>query len=68
MDKTFYTPKEVAALLGLNPITVYRWLNSGTLRGIRVGPKRWRIPRSEIDHILEPLPFDELPNTDQNEA
>lgn len=56
MDKTFYTPKEVAALLGLNPITVYRWLNSGILRGIRVGPKRWRIPRSEIDAILKVEP------------
>lgn len=53
MNKTFYTPKEVAALLGFNPITVYRWLNSGILRGIRVGPKRWRIPASEIERILQ---------------
>lgn len=52
----FYTPKETAKLLGVHYITVYRWLNDGTLRGIRLGPKLWRVPRSEIERMAQGQP------------
>lgn len=61
-NNTFYTPKEAAALLGVHQITVYRWLNDGSLRGVRLGPKLWRIPRSEIERMtqMEPETKDEV--------
>lgn len=55
-----YKVNEAAAALGVHPITVYRWLTDGIIKGVRVGPKLWRIPQSEIDRMR--VPFDEAPS------
>lgn len=52
-DETFYTPREAAHILGVDRATIYRWLEIGVLRGIRVGPRNWRIARREIKRLLE---------------
>ena len=53
MDSTgkLYTPVEVAAILQISTRTVTRWLRDGTLKGIKTGPRLWRIPSSELIRI-----------------
>ena len=55
-NPTYYKVREAAALLGVSPLTVYRWLRDGTLRGVRIGPKLLRIPRSEIERMAQGRP------------
>jgi excisionase family DNA binding protein len=38
----YYTPEEVAQELRVTRRTVYEWLTSGRLRGMRAG-NRWRV-------------------------
>jgi len=45
------TAEEVASYLRVAPNTVYRWLRSGKLAGIKIG-KEWRISRPELDAFL----------------
>lgn len=50
-----YTPNQVAALLQVSVPTVKRWLLSGELPGIKMGPAgHWRI-RSDVlqDYLLK---------------
>jgi excisionase family DNA binding protein len=50
-----YTPNQVAALLQVSVPTVKRWLLSGELPGIKMGPAgQWRI-RSDVlqDYLLK---------------
>lgn len=58
MDK-LYTPDEVAEYLGVAPVTVYRWLWSGKIKGIKLG-MQWRIPQVAIDEFLTVEPPSEL--------
>lgn len=50
--KQFFSIKEFAAILGLNESTVYEAIKRGDVRAVRIGPKLWRIPTSEIDRLL----------------
>lgn len=50
MDK-YYTPEEVASLLKVSRETVYNWLRSGKLKGVKVF-NFWRIPESELKRLL----------------
>jgi excisionase family DNA binding protein len=47
--------KEVAERVRVDPETVRRWLRSGELRGVLVGPGRgrYRVPESEVNRMLE---------------
>ncbi len=45
------TPAEAAAYLRVNPQTVYRLLNAGTLPGAKVG-RTWRVRRADLDLFL----------------
>lgn len=48
------TVQEVAARLRLHEETIRRWLTSGKLHGVKIGPTRggWRIAASEVERIL----------------
>lgn len=52
--EVLWTPQQVAKYLGLNPVTVYRWLSEGRMldatKVIRFS-NRVRIPRSEVERI-----------------
>ena len=52
--EVLWTPQQVAKYLGLNPVTVYRWLSKGLMldqtKIIRFS-NRVRIPRSEVERI-----------------
>jgi excisionase family DNA binding protein len=46
-----YTVRQVQDILKVDRITVYRMLNDGRLRGIKIG-SQWRFPHSEIERLL----------------
>jgi excisionase family DNA binding protein len=47
----FLTPQEVADLLRVSSMTVYRLIKSGEMPAVRVG-KAFRIPEDELDAYL----------------
>lgn len=52
------TPEEFVALTGLSLSTVYRWIKKGELKATKLGPKLWRIPKSEL---LRALGIEDVP-------
>ncbi len=50
---TMKTVKEVAELLGVQRLTVYRWIKAGKLRVIRLPSGYIRVPDEELMRILE---------------
>lgn len=48
-----YTADEVAVRFNVDKRTVYRWLNSNRLHGIRTPGGHHRVPGSEIMRLLE---------------
>lgn len=51
MKNELLTVEEVAAFLRTTPNTIYRWLRSGKLPGVKLG-KEWRIQREVLDAKL----------------
>lgn len=51
MEK-YYTPEEVAELLKTSRETIYNWLRSGKLRGVKVF-NFWRISELELNRLLQ---------------
>lgn len=47
------SPKAFAKRYGFGPATVYRWIQSGQIKAVRVGPRLLLIPGGEIQRILE---------------
>lgn len=51
--ETPLTVHQVAERFGVADKTVRRWLNDGTLKGIRFGRwGRWHVPLPEIERVL----------------
>ncbi|EKE12179.1 MAG: hypothetical protein ACD_13C00280G0001 [uncultured bacterium] len=54
MPKSIYTVKEVAGLLGFSTNTVYKYLEEGSIKSVRLGSEgRFRIPASEVERLLQ---------------
>jgi excisionase family DNA binding protein len=47
-----YSPEEVAKTLKVTRRSVYRWLTTGKLRGLRAGDT-WRIPEADVIAFIE---------------
>jgi excisionase family DNA binding protein len=47
----FYTVRQVQDILKVDRITIYRMLNDGRLKGIKIG-QQWRFPQSEIKRMV----------------
>ena len=43
---------DVATLLGCNPRTIYKLVDSGALASVRVGAHALRIPRSALEQFI----------------
>ncbi|MDD5369274.1 MAG: PocR ligand-binding domain-containing protein [Anaerolineaceae bacterium] len=56
MDE-FISTRQVIEILKVDRITIYRMLQDGRLKGIKIG-QQWRFPRGEVDRLLgaEPIP------------
>lgn len=52
MREDLLTPLEVAERLRVNREAVYKWLQSGKMKGVRVG-RHWRIRSSDLDAFLQ---------------
>jgi excisionase family DNA binding protein len=48
----YYTLEEVAEMLKVVYMTVYRWVHSGKLKSVKAG-KQYRIRKSDLDKFLE---------------
>ena len=51
MGKRFWTPREVATLLGVHRRTVHRWIHMGELRSYRFG-RQFKIPDLEVARLV----------------
>lgn len=55
----YFSPAEVAEILGMNEQTIRKWLRQGVLRGVkcRASSRRrnapWRVPESAIAEFME---------------
>ena len=50
----YLTVSEVAKRLKVTPLTVRRWLNSGSLAGIQLGDRAgWRITEADLQAFLD---------------
>jgi len=47
------TPQDVARILGVHQKTVHLWLRNGSLQGIKISYRAWRIPKSALDQFIE---------------
>jgi excisionase family DNA binding protein len=48
---TLYTVRQVQDLLKVDRITIYRMLQDGRLKGIKIG-QQWRFPTNEVERLL----------------
>ena len=48
----YYSIDEVAKMLKVAYLTVYRWVRSGKLKAVKAG-KQYRIKRDDLDIFLE---------------
>lgn len=53
MEDSFLTVAEVAELPKLNQQTVRNWIDRGELPAVRVGQRRVRAKRSDLDRLIE---------------
>lgn len=49
----YLTVREVADHLRVSNQTVYRWIESGQIEAVRVGPKVYRIRQDALDELIE---------------
>ena len=52
MEEKYYTPKEIAELLKINYMTVYRWMRDGKLEAYQV-QKQYRIKEADFSRFME---------------
>jgi excisionase family DNA binding protein len=62
----YLTVAEIASELKLNQQTVRNWIDRGQLRAVRLGARRVRVLRSDLDRLLAegataPAPADQAP-------
>jgi len=50
-EKSFYTAKELAEMLSLNVMTIYRYIDAGKLKAYKIG-KEFRIEKAEFERFM----------------
>lgn len=50
--KEYYSTNEIAEMLGVDPITIRRWIQKGKLPAIDIG-KEYRVSKSDLDAFIE---------------
>ena len=51
-EREFYTAQELADKLGVNIMTIYRYIKAGKLKAYKIG-KEFRIEKAEYQSFLE---------------
>lgn len=52
MKKNFYTAQELAELLSMNVMTIYRYIKAKRLKAYKIG-KEYRIEKAEFNAFLK---------------
>jgi excisionase family DNA binding protein len=52
--RRFYTVPEAARLLEVSPATLWRWIATRRLPAYRVGPRRIRVRREDLEALIRP--------------
>ena len=52
MEEEFLTPKDVARILKVSYMTVYRWIQAGKLKAYQV-EKQYRVKKTDFDQFVE---------------
>lgn len=52
MSYDFFTVEEVADLLKINKMTVYRYIKAGKIKAVKIG-NDYRINKNEFAHFIE---------------
>ena len=52
MEEKYYTSQEIASILKVNYMTVYRWIRAGKLEAYQV-QKQYRIKESDFKMFME---------------
>jgi excisionase family DNA binding protein len=60
-QRSYYSVSEVAALLGVSRVSIWRWISAGRLPVSRLGHRTVRIRREDVDHLVRPQHAAELP-------
>src|SRR5258707_11729386 len=53
-SRTYYSIAEVAALLGVSRVSVWRWISSGRLPVLRLGHRTVRVKHDDLLQIVRP--------------
>ncbi len=65
--ENFLTTKQVQDLFKIDRITVYRMLQDGRLKGVKIG-NQWRFPQREVERLLSGAPVDVQPAATRTES
>lgn len=58
--RPFYTVAEAARLLEVSPATLWRWIAMHRLPAYRVGPRRIRVKREDLQALVQPTKAEEV--------
>lgn len=50
-EEKFYTVDEIAVILKVNPMTIYRWIKTNKLISLKAG-KQYRVKKEDLDNFL----------------
>ena len=67
-EKMFLNVSEAAELLGVNKITMYKYIREKAIPAVKIGNKTWKIPRKSLDMMVEEIvSANQSPNTPKME-
>ena len=52
-EKMFLNVSEAAELLGVNKITMYKYIREKIIPAVKIGNKTWKIPRKYLESLEE---------------
>ena len=52
--KPYYSPKELAAVLGVHRTTIDRYIREGRLRAVKLSERAYRIPLGAVLRLVSP--------------
>jgi excisionase family DNA binding protein len=55
LERSYYSISEVAELLGVSRVSIWRWISSGKLPVSRLGHRTVRVKREDLQQMLRPM-------------